>query len=223
MAVVPLRDGTSGKSRLAGALAGPDRAALVVALARHVVATLVAADDVDRVLVVTADTDFARTALSGVHGPGRVLEVVGQPTRAAGLDAAVDAGRARALRGAAAARLLVIHADLAALTRDDVAALLAAGGGVTLAPDRAGTGTNALVLDPAGAGFTFRFGPGSGAAHRQEAVHRGLPVSVVRRPGTSVDLDTVGDWHALPAGVRARLAAQVPAMADLHPGTPAAP
>jgi len=242
VAVVPLRGGTSGKSRLSGVLAEADRAALVVALARHVVGTLLAADDVGAVVVVTADPTFASEALAGlgvhrVEGEadggvavrvgavhtGALLEVVTQPRGAAGLNAAVELGRARAVRADPTARLLAIHADLPALTPQDVAALLAARGAATLAPDRAGTGTNAVVLDPAGTGFTFRFGPGSGAAHREEAARRGIDVAVVRRPGTATDLDTAADWAALPGDVRARVVAQVPAMGRLSTGTSVVP
>jgi len=213
-AVVALRGGRGGKSRLAGVLAPADRTALVVALARHVVATLAAADGVARVLVVTADPAFATAALAGVPGDVHVLV---QPPDRRGLDAAVDLGRAAAAEDPAAdgGRLLVVHADLPALGADDVAALLAAPGPVALAADRLGTGTNAVALGPGARPFRFRFGPGSLAAHRAEAGRRGWDAQVVRRPGTAVDLDTADDWAALPLPVRRRLVAQVPALARL--------
>ena len=214
VAVVPLRDGSSGKSRLAGVLHPAERSALVVTLARHVVATLAATAGVAEVLVVSADARFARDALAGV-GVGGAVRVVGQPADRRGLDAAVDVGRAQAAAAAGVDRLLVVHADLPALAVDDVVALLAAPGPVALAPDRLGTGTNAVVLEPAGAAFTFRFGAGSLAAHRTEAARRGWAAALVVRPGTAVDLDTPEDWAALPAGVRRRVAADVPALARL--------
>lgn len=221
-AVVPLRGGAAGKSRLAGVLAAADRAALVVALARHVVATLAATDGVAEVLVVAADAGFARSALAGVAGPVRVVP---QPAGRRGLNVAVDVGREVVAARAAApgpaasvsrARLLVVHADLPALTGDDVAALLAPSGPLTLATDRLGSGTNALVLDPATAPFAFRFGAGSLAAHRVEAAAHGWDPVVVRRPGTAVDLDTPQDWAAVPGTVRRRLIADVPALQALE-------
>jgi 2-phospho-L-lactate guanylyltransferase len=212
VAVVPLRDGTSGKTRLAAVLGPQDRARLVVALARHVVATLVGVPGVEAVLVVSADPESARTAMTGLVGP---VHVLGQPPDRPGLDAALDVGRDAVVRAGSAERLLVVHADLPALAADDVAALLAAPPPVVLAPDRAGTGTNALALEPADAPFTFRFGPGSRAAHLAEARARGHSVTEVVRPGTATDLDTPADWAALDDAVRRRVRAAVPATAGM--------
>ncbi|MCU1432928.1 MAG: 2-phospho-L-lactate guanylyltransferase CofC [Actinotalea sp.] len=210
-AVVPLRDGTSGKTRLAPALDPELRAALVAVLARHVVATLVESTLVARVAVVTADRAFAATVVGGL-GPG--VEVVEQPPAGGGLNGAVALGRDIACeRGAQA--LLVVHADLAALGPMDVEALLRPAAPVVLAPDRFGTGTNALVLRPAGRGFTFRFGPDSLAAHRAEAASRGLEPRIVERQGTATDLDTVADWDRLPPDARERVMRALPAMASL--------
>jgi len=210
VALVPLRDGVSGKSRLASALEPAARRRLVAALARHVVATLLASDGVGRLLVVTADVPFATETLAGLEHSGR-LEVVPQPPDRPGLNAALDVGREHAVaRGAG--RLLVAHADLPLLAPDDVAALLGTGAGtaaddpapVVVATDRHAAGTNLLLL-PAAAPFRFRFGPGSRAAHVAEAERAGLRPVVVRRPGTAVDLDTVDDWGELPRDVRDRL------------------
>jgi 2-phospho-L-lactate/phosphoenolpyruvate guanylyltransferase len=213
LAVVPLRDGRSGKTRLAHVLTPAERSALVVALARHVVGTLAGSDGLTQVLVVSADQAFASAAVGDV--PGRV-RVVAQPADRPGLNGAVDVGREAAVR--AGVRLLAVHADLPALAADDVAALLSAPGAVTLAPDRLGTGTNALVLDRPAAPFGFRFGPGSLAAHRAQADAHGLTAAEVLRPGTAVDLDTPADWAAVPAAVRHRLVAEVPGLARLGDG-----
>ncbi|MFI2102971.1 2-phospho-L-lactate guanylyltransferase [Isoptericola sp. NPDC019693] len=229
VALVPLRDGVSGKSRLASSLDPAARRRLVAALARHVVAVLLASDGVDRVLVVTADVPFAAETLGsrahdGSSGSGRQselpvrtrtaapsVEVIAQPPDRPGLNAALDVGREAALaRGAG--RLLVAHADLPLLAPDDVAALLAAGTSATaddappvvVATDRHLAGTNLLVL-PASVPFVFRFGEGSRAAHVGEAQRTGLRPVVVHRSGTAVDLDTVDDWGELPRGVRDRL------------------
>jgi 2-phospho-L-lactate/phosphoenolpyruvate guanylyltransferase len=212
VAVVPLRDGVSGKSRLAAALDPAARRRLVAALARHVVAVLLASDGVDRVLVVTADVPFATETLRSTAPRG--VEIVPQPAGRPGLNAALDVGRDAAVaRGAD--RLLVAHADLPLLAPDDVAALLDAaaptpgddargGAPVVVATDRHLAGTNLLVL-PATANFRFRFGEASRAAHVAEAERADLRPVVVRRPGTAVDLDTVDDWGELPRAVRDRL------------------
>ena len=199
-AVVPLRDGSTGKTRLSGPFSPDQRTRIVAALARHVVGTVLAAGPVSRVLVVTADPDFARRALS----TDPRLEVVAEPAGRSDLNAAVTLGRARAVADGAR-RVLVVHADLPLLTPDDVGALLAPTAPLVLAPDLAGLGTNALVLDAAVAGFAFRFGTASAGAHRDQAETLGLEAAIVRRPGTWTDLDTPEDWLALPEAVRERL------------------
>ncbi|MFH5822833.1 2-phospho-L-lactate guanylyltransferase [Georgenia sp. AZ-5] len=197
---MPLRDGRSGKTRLAGALGPQERSHLIAALGRHVVTTLLAAGTA-RVLVVTRDPQFATDALAPVDTR---VEVVRQPETRRGLNAAVSMGHELAATGAQG-RLLVIHADLPLLTPDDVFALLRPPTPVVLAPDRTGKGTNALVLDQVVCGFRFWFGSDSRAAHTQEAAALGLHTAMVRRRGTSTDLDTPADLAALPETVRSRL------------------
>jgi 2-phospho-L-lactate guanylyltransferase len=92
--------------------------------------------------------------------------------------------------------LVVLHGDLPNLSPDDVRALgdalPEAGGGVALAPDRAGIGTNGLAQSPADA-IAFGFGMGSFIRHRAAAEEAGLPLVVVERPGLAFDLDTPAD------------------------------
>jgi 2-phospho-L-lactate guanylyltransferase len=217
-AVVPLRDGVSGKSRLAAVLDGDSRRRLVRVLARHVVATLLASDGIGRVVVVTADPVFTRETLAGLE-----VEVLEQPADRPGLNGALEHAR-EVLAARGSGPLLVAHADLPALTPEDVAALLAEGAPVVIATDRYRSGTNLLLLasEPSGAfepseapeagGFRFRFGIGSLAAHVVEAESHGLEVTVVHRPGTAVDLDTADDWSQLPDEVRAAVGQQVPGL-----------
>ncbi len=194
VAVVPLRDGSSGKSRLAHVLDPASRSRLIGVLARHVVGTLLASDGVERVVVVTSDPRFTWRALRDVVVDGAAaatddgeglpllttdadrLRIVLQPADRPGLDAAVELGREIAEEAAAQdaaapgpVRLLVAHADLPALTTADVAALLAEDAPVVVATDRVGAGTNLLVLGPpASAPSSTTLLSGSGA-ERQEA------------------------------------------------------
>jgi 2-phospho-L-lactate guanylyltransferase len=214
-AVVPLRDGVSGKSRLAAVLDGDSRRRLVRVLARHVVTTLLASDGIGRVVVVTADPVFTRETLAGLE-----VEVLEQPAGRPGLNGALEHAR-EVLAARGSGPLLVAHADLPALTPEDVAALLAEDAPVVIATDRYRSGTNLLLLDPEASasleqtgagGFRFRFGVGSLAAHVAEAEAHGLEVTVVHRPGTAVDLDTADDWSQLPDEVRAAVGQQVPGL-----------
>jgi 2-phospho-L-lactate guanylyltransferase len=215
-AVVPLRDGVSGKSRLAAVLDGDSRWRLVRVLARHVVTTLLAADGIGRVVVVTADPAFTRETLAGLD-----VEVLEQPADRPGLNAALEHAR-EVLAARGSGPLLVAHADLPALTPEDVGALLAEDTPVVIATDRYRSGTNLLRVPsgnfepsegPSADGrFRFRFGVGSLAAHVAEAEAHGLEVTVVHRPGTAVDLDTADDWSQLPDEVRTAVGQQVPGL-----------
>jgi 2-phospho-L-lactate guanylyltransferase len=69
---------------------------------------------------------------------------------------------------------------------------------VTIVPDRHADGTNVLVI-PAHCGFTFHYGPGSFAAHQDEASRIGLPVRIVRHEQLGLDIDTPDDLAQLPA------------------------
>nr|WP_216645492.1 2-phospho-L-lactate guanylyltransferase [Isoptericola halotolerans] len=219
-----MRDGVSGKSRLAAALDPGARRRLVVALARHVVDVLVADERLVGVVVVTADVPFVDAVLSGA-APGltgssssdrqsglpvrsRTADVIREPDGRPGLNGALDHARERARR-LGADRMLVVHADLPLLTGDDVGAVLTADADVVVATDRHATGTNLLSVPLGGHddgdGFSFRFGPGSRAAHEAEAAARGLTSAVVHRTGSAADLDTIDDWAGLPAALRARL------------------
>lgn len=209
-AVVALRDGSTGKARLSGVLGSTARNRLVSVMARHVVSTLLASGVVDHVLVVTVDPLFATSAMQGL---GRRVDVIRQPIGQCGLNAAIDFGRKNS--SGATDRLLVVHADLPALSREDVRAVLASHAPVVLAPDRRQEGTNVLALSPASKDFSFRFGVGSLAAHQAQTSARGVKSLLVQRAGTAIDLDTVDDWAALPLRVRMRVQEQVPAMALL--------
>ncbi|MBO1751797.1 2-phospho-L-lactate guanylyltransferase [Actinotalea sp. BY-33] len=203
-ALVPLRGGPAGKSRLGVAL-GPDhRGRLVAHLARHVVDTLGATPGVGRVVVVTPDPEAAARDLEGT---ATTVEVVRQPTTVHGLNPALDHARGTL---AGPSRLLVVHADLPGLTVEDVRALLGLSSPVVVATDRAGLGTNALLLAGAGRALELGFGAGSRRRHEAAAARRGLEATVVRRPGTGADLDTPADWAALPLAVRDQVEAQVP-------------
>jgi 2-phospho-L-lactate/phosphoenolpyruvate guanylyltransferase len=90
-------------------------------------------------------------------------------------------------------RLLVIHADLPLVSADDIAALIMGDGvACTIAPDRHGTGTNALALvEPSG--FDFAFGPNSFTRHCAAAEGK---ARVVTRLGLGLDIDTAADLDA---------------------------
>jgi len=89
--------------------------------------------------------------------------------------------------------MLVVHGDLPLLVPGDLDALTdAADGGCAMAPDRHGSGTNALALR-GDFPLAFAFGENSCALHQAGAKGR---ATLVRRPGLMIDVDTPEDLDA---------------------------
>jgi 2-phospho-L-lactate guanylyltransferase len=95
----------------------------------------------------------------------------------------------QAVAGVLDGPMLVVHADLPFLSVADVEVMIGAGDAV--APDRHGSGTNALALVNPG-GFGFAFGEGSFARHRAAAP----AARVVERFGLGFDIDVLEDLDA---------------------------
>ena len=105
----------------------------------------------------------------------------------------VDASGARLL--ARPERVIVIAADLPQVDTRDFAMLAdSAPGSIGIAPDRHGTGTNALSIPllvvPA---FRFQYGPGSYVAHRRESAGLGYSVETMLSDGLEKDIDDSAD------------------------------
>jgi 2-phospho-L-lactate guanylyltransferase len=188
-AVVPVKDLWGTKSRLKPILDPGARAGLTLYMMGRVVSALKEAG-VENVCVVSPD----RVVLN--HATERGAEPLQQESR--GLNPALEEGRRWAM-GRGASVLLVLPADLPLLDAQDVRAVLEEGGeapSVTISPDGAHVGTNALLLRPPDA-LPFVFGLGSYEAHQQAARERGLDVRVLERPHLSFDLDTAEDLARL--------------------------
>ncbi len=93
-------------------------------------------------------------------------------------------------------KVLVLPTDLPGLAREDIVQM-AKGSRPAIAPDKAGTGTNALcfAMDQQPA---FAFGENSAVRHLHRLhLSSGKSARVVRTSGLAFDLDTVGDFHHL--------------------------
>lgn len=184
-AIVPLKQIAGGKSRLAGALAEPERVRLIRAMLGRVIEALASVRSLKRVSVLTVDPRL-------VPAPAEHLQDTGEE-----LNAALARG-ARARQEAGTQALLILAADLPFVTPEDVCALVDASrsGSVVAAPDWKGAGTNALAF-PLAPGLPMRFGPDSFAAHEAEARAAGLTWLPVHRPGLAFDLDEPAQLAAL--------------------------
>ena len=216
-ALVPIRGLESAKSRLGGDLDAEERLELVTELLRR---TLVATRDARGIagtIVVTKDGDAAELA--------RLHEAVGLVESAPGLNEAIEAARSVAeARGATA--VLVLPADLPAVSNEAIDELLAtaaevapassggapppagptpanrsagAPGLVALVGDRHGSGTNALLLSPAGV-IAPAFGPGSRESHARAATEAGARFVALESP-LAFDVDTSADLFAADAAL----------------------
>ena len=191
--LLPLRRLDDAKGRLGARLAPEERAQLALGLLERAANALLEGG-VTRVSIVTRD---ARLTAAEVSSDPRLL-VQQQDAALPGLNGAVRQGQRWALDADAGA-LLVVLPDLPLLAPADIRALLAAsndGAASVLAPDRAGTGSNALLLAPPDA-IATAFGEDSAARHRAAYAAAGAPLLVVQRPGLALDLDTTDDLAAL--------------------------
>jgi len=193
-ALVPVTRLGEAKSRLAGALRGAERDALVLAMLRDVIGALRAAPEVERVVVVTPDAEVADAA----RGQGAEALLRDDP----GLNPAVDAAGA-ALASEGAHTLLVVLGDVAGARAEEISALYAAlaelgGRGAVLARSDDG-GTAALLRAPPDA-IASRFGPESARRHAEAAAQAGVPLRALRLASLAVDLDRPEDLEALRRG-----------------------
>jgi 2-phospho-L-lactate guanylyltransferase len=188
-AIIPARPLEEGKSRLAEALTQGERSRLNQEFFRRTLDIASSVVGKAHTLVVSRSQSLLATAhqldFPTLHE---------QPPY--GLNEALTQAAESARRQGATA-VLSVSCDLPFLTADELRALLAAAeGGLAIAGDRAGTGTNAMVVSPVGA-IPYRYGPGSFLAHRQEAAAAGLPIAIVRKPGLSFDIDTPDDLEQM--------------------------
>lgn len=178
--LVPVKAFADAKVRLAPALPPGERAELARAMAHQV---LLAAGQLPRA-VVCDDPEVAAWARE------EGAEVVWAPEL--GLNGAVEAGVDH-LRRAGTTQVIVAHGDLP-LASD--LTWVAGFAGVTLVPDRHRRGTNVACV-PAGAGFSFHYGPGSLALHLAEARRLGLGVRIIEEPRLAWDVDVPDDLSVL--------------------------
>jgi 2-phospho-L-lactate/phosphoenolpyruvate guanylyltransferase len=170
--IVPIKQGGDGKSRLGAMLGNDARSDLAERMAAHVLGVLQTCFDASCITILSPQWP------SNWEGEWKRDE-------GRGLNKELTAWRAS--QGKAA--ILIIHADLPLVSTGDVSALISATDlGIALATDRAGQGTNALVIAD-GRAFTLCFGANSRALHC--AQYPEMPV--LEREGLMADLDTPDD------------------------------
>jgi 2-phospho-L-lactate guanylyltransferase len=177
------------KQRLGDTLGAATRATLAAAMFADVLAQIRRAGELEAVLVVSGEPAVQK--LAGDTG----ATVIDDPAEKGQSHAAL-AGLARAAaKGYERALLvpgdcpLVDPAELDRLVSGSTAALV-------IVPDRHGSGTNALLLDPTGP-FEPRFGPGSLSRHVEQAEEKRLEHIITAVPTLGLDVDTGEDLQRL--------------------------
>ena len=211
VAVVPAKEFTVAKQRLADALPTAARAALARAMLEDVLSALSGAP-LDRIVVVTPDAEVGALA-------ERWGAVVVRETEGRGHTAAVARGVALC-REWGAGVMLTVPGDLPCLTAEDVRRILDACGpppAAVFVPSRSGLGTNAACLAPPDA-VALRFGEPSFADHVAAARARRIEPVILALSGPGLDIDRPEDLQALrQAGPETRAARVLEAPTEAPP------
>jgi 2-phospho-L-lactate/phosphoenolpyruvate guanylyltransferase len=185
LCIVPMKPLAHAKARLSEVLDSDQRRALSLAMLTDVVR---AARALDVVWVLNSDEDAASVARAEGAEPKP------DPAPGEGLNASLDAATVMAAEHGADG-VLVVSADCPAARQDDVRAL-AIGRGVVMAPDRYGTGTNALWRSPPGV-IQTSFGGNSRRSHTALAHVHGVPFAVLPLARVALDVDRPADLEAV--------------------------
>lgn len=190
-AILPVKRFGAAKQRLSSDLADGPRAALAQAMVADVLASLAEAREVGLTVVVSGAIDDAQR--EHVVVVADQLDSGQSPAALAGMERAAALGYELAV---------LVPGDCPLLDPGELDALVREAGkqDLVIVPDRHGTGTNALALDPRGP-FQPSFGPGSLERHTQQAHDRGLDFTVREVPSLALDLDTPDDLTALRAAL----------------------
>lgn len=184
-ALIPVKDRARCKTRLASVLSPVERLRLVRSMLDAVIVAASMAKSIQQVIVISPERDRVPP-----HIP--VLADAGDS-----LNGALAQAHAM-VRELGGMDVVILPADLPNIRAAEIDGLVHAGrlGGCAIAPDAAGTGTNALCLTAA-APFRFQFGPLSRQAHLEEARRLGLRTQLIQRPGLAFDVDSPADLDLL--------------------------
>lgn len=190
MILVPVKNLSSAKQRLAGILDQPSRTALAQAMLYDVLTTLARWDNRPQVAVVTSDP-FATNLATEYR-----FEVMPDSDNPGETGAIEMATRICVERGVKST--LVIPADIPLIEAWELEEILkkAPAEGSVLVPAGDGRGTNAAFRCPANL-FPLRFGNDSFKPHHAAAEASGKPCVVLNLPGIAVDVDNPPDLEEL--------------------------
>ncbi len=190
MILIPVKNLSAAKQRLAAILDQPSRTELAQAMLHDVVATLAAWERRPDCALVTSDP-FA-IAIARRYD----FEIISDPTNPGESGAIEMATQICLSRGIDWS--LVIPADIPLIAAAELERILAhaPAEGSVLVPAADGRGTNAAFRRPANL-FPLRFGNDSFKPHLEAARATGKPCTVLQFPGIAIDVDNPEDLQKL--------------------------
>jgi len=202
-AVVPIKETSDAKRRLAGVLCAARRQELALAMFEDVLATLTGVRELGSIVVVTVDP--AAAAIAARYG-ARVSNAGAREGHTGAVTATA--------RELAAEAMLTLPGDIPLVEADDIRQLIdvhrhATGRGArafTIVPAWDERGSNAILCSPAAA-VPLRFGADSFLPHLAAARRCAIEPTVARMPRIALDIDTPDDlalFLAAPSSTRTR-------------------
>lgn len=190
MILVPVKNSSSAKQRLAAVLDQSARTELAQAMLHDVLTALHTVESRPPVAIVTGDSYAIELAAQFE------FEVIPDPANPGETGAIEMATRICVERGIGST--LVIPADIPLIQSWELEEIWkrAPVDGSVLVPARDGRGTNAAFRRPADL-FALRFGNDSFKPHHAAARATGKPCTVLNLPGIAVDVDNPGDLQQL--------------------------
>lgn len=188
-AVVPVKETTSAKQRLAAALPQAQRSALALAMLEDVLEALAGARGLAGIIAMTIDP--AARELARRYG----AQISAEHATEGHTAAVMGAARGLAARGEA---MLTIPGDVPLVTSAEIERVIGAyrrGHRFVIVPARDELGSNTILAAPADA-VPLRFGDNSFFPHLAAARACGIEPVVLPLPGIGLDIDTPDDLAA---------------------------
>jgi 2-phospho-L-lactate/phosphoenolpyruvate guanylyltransferase len=190
-AIIPVKETSGAKQRLAPVLSSRLRQELALAMLEDVLEAVARVEGLGGIILVTVDPQAivladrygAQTIADGAHD---------------GHTGAVNAG-ARHLIAQGRMTMLTLPGDLPLAETAEIEQLITAHGpapAFTIAPAHDDLGSNAILMSPPDA-VPLRFGEDSFFPHLAAARDRGIEPCVVRVPGVAFDIDNPQDLYHL--------------------------
>ena len=193
-ALVPFKGAKGAKRRMGKVLTATEREGLALAMLGDVLNALAESDALAGVLLVSPDA--AAPDLAREFG----VEVFADS--ASDLSGAVAQASDHVRAHFRSSGTLFVPGDVPLIRAADIDAVLDGHAQVTLVPDAADIGTNALACSPPNA-FEYLFDGKSFKPHLAAAERAGLEARVVRRPAFGIDVDTVAELAVVAKEARA--------------------